>query len=348
MYEAHFSHAQKAVILSSILREHHEHGHDLRDCCRAQGIQLQTFNKWRNQARSQSELERLNLHGPEHDEHDPHEPNGNLAVPDEAPPPEVNGNCTHYTSPHGLTNDKRREAPKTAIQLALERARAATLPEHDPDDEEPEPERGPALGPSTTPTPPEVSMAEPTTEPPRRTAAERMADTLAARFPWLAKLEERTAAKIGYPKPAPNASGGTYQAWTKLRAELMTDKQREAWQTFYARARPDFKTKEQLALAQARAEAPPKPAKAPTPAKLGRPPKVNGHAAPLPDYQLLAEQRAEVERTIAAHPATVALAVLSEPGPRHQPHSNHEAELDRLRRALAVLTLENLQLRGLL
>lgn len=329
MYEAHFSNSQKAVILSSILREHHEHGHDLRECCRAQGIKLQTFNKWRWQARTQADMERLALHNADGHEEHPDEPNGNVAMAEPEAPPEVDGNRADYVPPK-----PRREEPKTAMQLALERARITTYP-HDPEDEEPEPEPepGPVL---TTPTPepsPEAPMSTPTT-----TGKQRMAETLAARFPWLAKVEERTTAKMGYAKPGPKESG-KYHAWAQCRAELMTDKQREAWAQFYARARPNYKANEQAEIAKARAEAPAKPKP-----KLGRPPKVNGHAVEVgPSVAELEAQRARLNGEIAHHPATEAFVAL-----RERTDRAHESEVDRLRRAVAVLTLENLQLRGLL
>ena len=343
MYEAHFSNSQKAVILSSILREHHEHGHDLRECCRAQGIKLQTFNKWRWQARTQADMERLALHNADGHEEHPDEPNGNVALAEPEAPPEVDGNRADYVPPK-----PRREAPKTAMQLALERARITTYahdPAHDPEDEEPEPEPepGPVL---TTPTPtPEPSPEAPMSTLTTPTGKERMAATLAARFPWLAKVEERTTAKMGYPKPEPKESG-KYHAWTQCRAELMTDKQREAWAQVFARARPNFKANEQAELAKARAEAPPKEPKPKLgrPPKLAKPAKVNGHAVEVgPSVAELEAQRARLNGEIAHHPATEAFVAL-----RERTDRAHESEVDRLRRAVAVLTLENLQLRGLL
>lgn len=304
MLDTHFSPAQKASIVTSILREQ-QHGADLRDCCRAQGLTVQTFLNWKNQALRHQAFE---LHLGQHEE--------------------VDGN---------------RAAPKTAIQLALERAQAAA---EDDGEEPPEPEPTTQAAPLPEDIPP---MPKVDTVP----LQSRMAATLAKHFPWLAKLDERTTAKVGFDKPTEKTTP-EYKQWIQTRTELMTDKQREAWKAFYNRGgtRPSAaeQAAEQAELAAAIA------ANATAPKKRGRPAKVNGHAPqaateaptlgaeePRPTVAELVEQQHRLDNAIQSHPAHGPFALV-----RAQPGNGAEVELDRLRRALAVLTLENLQLRGLL
>lgn len=328
MLDTHFSPAQKASIVTSILREQQIHGADLRDCCRAQGLTVQTFLNWKNQAlRHQA----FDLHLAQHEEVD-----GNRVEP----------------APRAR---RTYEAPKTAIQLALERAQAAAE-----DDGEAPPEPEPTVEPTTQAAPrPEEPETMPKADavPPQSP----MAATLAKHFPWLAKLDERTTAKVGFDKPTEKKTP-EYMQWMKTRTELMTDKQREAWKAFYNRGgtRPSAaeQAAEQTELAAAIA------ANATAPKKRGRPRKVyNGASGPLstpapqaateaptlgpeeprPTVAELVEQQHRLDNAIQSHPAHGPFALV-----RAQPGNGAEAELDRLRRALAVLTLENLQLRGLL
>ena len=172
------------------------------------------------------------------------------------------------------------------------------------------------------------------------------------------KVEERTTAQLGYEKPTDTKSK-PYLHWCNARLSLMTDKQREAWGTFYNRNPSGqsiprrTKTAEQTELAAAIASHAQAAVEAPKPKKkLGRPRKVNGHheaaapatfTSPPPTRAELESQRARLNGEIEQHPATNALVTL-----RAQRVNAAESEIDRLRRALAVLTLENLQLRGLL
>ena len=144
MLDSHFSPAQKAAVITSILREQ-QHGADLRECCRAQGLTVQTFLSWKNQALRHNAFD---LHLATHEE-----VNGNRAEPERRAPREVDGN---------------RAEPKTAMQLALERARAAAHDDEEPD-EEPEPSGEPQVSPAepaqaAPPPPPEEPDTMPKAE----------------------------------------------------------------------------------------------------------------------------------------------------------------------------------------
>jgi hypothetical protein len=350
-----FTPEQKASILVQILREESE-GHNLRDCCRAQGITVQTFMDWQASARRHNQFDTLHMRG---------------VHPERKPAP---------------YRRERQDKPKTALQLALENAQRRTYPADNPDDlhaaEHGEPDTQAVHQADTRTGPPETRTAPPLppgkadllTEPPEPASApdnpipaeksksepdkpqcdnedmtvpkattqtettgpRGIAGAMYKRMPWLAAVEKKTEKALG---PKPGAKEPGYGAWLAHRKELMTDEQKTEMEGFFGiRARREKN--------EARAAAPKAPVKrAPKPAQLAEQREIaatRAKRAPVsPEVQSLTAQHAEVSSQLAEYEAprvTRSAAVArAEAG-----------EIERLKKALMALTLENLQLRGLL
>lgn len=345
-----YSTEQKVSILTQIMKEEST-GASLRDCCKAQGITLQTFIDWKARAQKHNQFDTLHLNG---------------------------------VHPERKPSRFRHEKPKTALQLALENAQRKHYPDDNPEDlhalehGEPEPMLAAEVAPEPPPEPPTAaplpvdklyipiearevasgpviepvypiydsvrSMLDKEPEPnpvnqsnevidmPKATessAAGRprgLSAVLHQRMPWLAALDKKTEKTMG-PKPASKQPG--YGVWIAARKALMTPEQIEEMEDFYGVNRRGPRTK---------MPPPPVAKKQPKPAQLAEQKEIvasraNGSRPVSPEIEALAEQHAHVSTQIAEH--------------NRQPNREH-AEIARLKKALMVLTLENLELRGLL
>jgi hypothetical protein len=333
-----FTPEQKASILTQVMREEAE-GRTLRDCCRAQGITVQTFIDWKARAQKHNQFDTLHMRG---------------VHPERQPAP---------------YRRQREEKPKTALQLALEDAGRRNYPADNPDDlravehGEPEPPIAaplPSVDPhlSATLTEPGSSPRNLSTEPAqqpdkpqcdnedstmRKTTTETVttgprgiAGAMYKRMPWLAAVEKKTEKALG---PKPGAKEPGYGVWLAHRKELMTDEQKAEMEGFFGISARREKN-------EARAAAPKAPVKrAPKAAQLAEQREIaatRAKRAPVsPEVQTLTAQHAEVSSQLAEYEAprvTRSAAVArAEAG-----------EIERLKKALMALTLENLQLRGLL
>ena len=336
-----FTPEQKASILAQIMREEST-GANLRDCCKAQGITLQTFIDWKARAQKHNQFDTLHMNG---------------------------------IHPERKPSRFRHEKPKTALQLALENAQRKSYPEDNPEDlhalehgepEQPEPPpapaapvvltspqpepEAPASGPDIAPgypiydavhslldkepEPKPVNQSDDegihmskATEPSAAGRPRGLSAVLHQRMPWLAALDKKTEKTMG-PKPASKQPG--YGAWIAARKALMTPEQVTEMEDFYGVTKRGPRTK-----------MPPAPVakKQPKPAQLDEQKEMlavraNGSRRPVsPEIEALAEQHAQISTQIAEH--------------NRQPN-REQAEIARLKKALMVLTLENLELRGLL
>jgi hypothetical protein len=348
-----YSTEQKVSILTQIMREEST-GASLRDCCKAQGITLQTFIDWKARAQKNNHLDARPT----------------LKLP-----------------------KVRQPKPPTALELALKKAQINSYPTDNPDDVraleqgEPEPHAIDYAGlpednpedlhavthgePPAAPAPVAVSSSPPEPEqaasgPYRpgypvydavvslldkepelkpveqsndevlsmatdKTGASRprgLSAVLHQRMPWLAGLDKRTEKTMG-PKPASKAQG--YGAWIAHRKTLMTPEQALEMEDFYGINRRGSKTK---TPPPAVAKRTPKPAQIEEQKEMvSKRTNANGSRPVSPEIEALAEQHAQVTSQIVQHE-------------RHGPREL--SEIDKLKRALTALTIENLQLRGLL
>jgi hypothetical protein len=350
-----FTPDQKASILTQVMREESQ-GRSLRDCCKAQGITVQTFIDWKARAQRHNQFDTLHMNG---------------------------------IHPERKPARFRKEKPKTALQIALEAAQVRSYPDDNPEDlhavehGEPAPPAQSSIGspppPALAPeSPPETPLAaaapevikepvypiyeavsamletesetqpEPDSKPvisnevtavPKQAATppaskpRGVAATMHIRMPWLAAIDKRTEKALG-PKPANKEPG--YTAWIAHRKTLMTDEQRAEIEAFFgvaARGRRAAaekpvtkKRQEQASIAAARGGIEVAPV------------KTNGHVKVSPEIQALAAQHAEVTGQIAEYQHAPTRSVVR----------GDNFEVERLKKALTALTLENLQLRGLL
>ena len=339
-----FTPEQKASILAQIMKEESA-GASLRDCCKAQGITLQTFIDWKARAQKHNQFDTLHMNG---------------------------------IHPERKPARFRQERPKTALQIALENAQRKTYPEDNPDDlhavEHGEPAQSDA--PETPPAAPPASAAtdistrpsgaasappvepgspihdavvalvqtEPASKPvgqsrnevlsmtksPETSTAGRprgLSAVLHQRLPWLAALDRKIEKTMG-PKPGSKEQG--YGAWIAARKAAMSPEQAQEMEDFYGVTKRGPRTKQ---------PPPPVAKRTPKPAQIEEQKEMvsvraNGSRRPVsPEIEALAEQHAQISTQIAEH--------------NHQP-SREQAEIARLKKALMVLTLENLELRGLL
>jgi hypothetical protein len=316
------------VILAQVLREESE-GRSLRDCCKAQGITVQTFIDWKARAKKHNQFDTLHLNG---------------------------------IHPERKPARFREEKPPTALQLALEAARIKSYPEDNPDDlhavehGEPEPPAAssapnPSAEPDQAASGPDIQADSPispneVTEVAKRKcpdyslAARGVAKAMYAAAPFLSELDQQTFDALG-PRPE-KSEGKAYNAWIAHRKSLMTPAQVKQFEGFFGGSRKGKPRarKEQAEPVDSAVGVVPDPVR----------PKPNGkHAPAAASVAELAAQHAEVSAQIAGHETAQAPRSLVTHTPRaHGELGSLAHENDRLKRALAMLTMENLQLRGLI
>jgi hypothetical protein len=365
-----FTPEQKASILAQIMKEESS-GASLRECCRAQGITLQTFLDWKASARRHNQFDTLHLNG---------------------------------IHPERKPSRFRHEKPKTALQIALETAQRRSYPEDNPEDVaavramergEPVPTATPPDMPPETPpaapppavdvpiaaAPPEAAsepenppppqiepsypiydavrgmleqQPEPDKEPVNSIIKDEVitvpksenvikprgiAATMHNAMPWLAAVERKTEKAMG-PKPASKAPG--YYAWIAHRKELMTPEQKAEIETYFGVNRRGARATKPDAPTARRA---PKPAQVEEQREMVAARVTNGprKVPASPRVNELVNQHAELSAQIADHQQ---LGLVRAHAPRE--HGGLVTENERLKRALTALTMENLQLRGLL
>jgi hypothetical protein len=335
-----FTPEQKAVILASVMREESE-GRSLRDCCRAQGITVQTFIDWKARAQKHSQ-------------------NGARPV----------------LGIHPERRKDRQPKPPTALELALRKAQISSYPKDEPEhvghDEPPPhvidyaglPEDNPhdlhALthGEPENKDVPDSPNQNEVSEVPRKQYPDYsqgggVTSAMYAACPFLPDLDRQTFDALG-PRPDKNVEKTAYNRWIAHRKTLMTPEQRTAFEGFFGGSRLGIprgqKTKVEAVPEVEAAPVPvaAAPKRAPKPkqreeqreiaAARGR--VTNGPGLPVsPAIQELAAQHAEVTGQLSQY----------EGGSVGRPRADaHAGEIERLKRALMALTLENLQLRGLL
>jgi hypothetical protein len=338
-----FTPEQKASILAQVMREESQ-GASLRDCCKAQGITVQTFIDWRARARRHNQFDTLHMNG---------------------------------VHPERKPQKFKQEKPKTALQIALENAQRRTYPDDNPEDlhavEHGEPPETPTAAPLPAVEPdipaapvevasePETSaQTEPVIEPVISSTNEEtdvpkaktepmgkprgVAAVMYQRMPWLNTLDAKTEKVLG-PKPSNKQPG--YTGWIKHRKSLMTPEQVEEIDGFF-KANGSGKAKDTgVKPMKRRAPKPDQVAeqKAIAASRGGievEPVRANGRKRPVSaEVAQLAAQHAEVTGQLAQFEGASVSHVRRE-------HVRESVEVERLKRALMALTLENLQLRGLL
>ena len=348
-----FTPDQRASIVVQIMKEENQ-GASLRDCCKAQGITVQTFLDWRARARRHNQFDTLHAH---------------------------NGPRTHPE------RQKPKERPKTALELAFETAQVRTYPSDNPEDlhalehgEPPAPIDSPVTieaAPEPAPPPveatplPEPKQADsgpvepqilPLEEPmPKRKCpdysqgARGVAAAMYAANPFLRELDQKTFEALG--ERPDKSQSGPYNKWIAHRKTLMSPEQVKQFEAFFGGPRkgipkakgiekpvahkPPSKKARQEQLDMLAARANPE-----TVEPAVEPAVVMSNGKPMgQQVRSLVAQHAEVSSAIANHEET-GFTMVRVKMPRDMPGLASENE--RLKRALTALTLENLQLRGVL
>lgn len=354
-----FSPDQKAAILASIMVDE-AHGVATRQACQAQGITLQTYLDWKAHARKVITVPHngKRVH-PERDKRRERErPKTAFEVAFEAaqvktypnngsnaaPPPEPVVPHKDVREWHGLPEDN----PEDLHALALERGEvpanvAAEVPADVPADVPETPPAplaavaAPEVSPPQEEPPVPAKKAETSGMKPRGPAAVQY-----VKFPWLLPLEKKVEKELG-PKPA--SKSNEYYPWIKRRKELMTPEQAAELEAFFGVAtRRANGAQRQATLARKKAEQLPEIEETATSRAVRvEPRREPREVPPSPEVAALTQQHAEVTGQIITHELH---------GLEPQQPASRETQLlaenTKLKTALTALTLENLQLRGLL
>lgn len=373
-----FTPDQKAAILASIMVDE-AHGVATRQACQSQGITLQTYLDWKAHARKTLTVPHNGprFH-PERDKRRPREREKTAfelafeaakvkTYPSEAgnttaPPPDPVVPHKDVTEWHGLPEDN----PEDLHALAVERGEALPAPvvEALAPVEPKQPDSGPENAPQVIANE-DSDMAKKKCPDYSYPEKRGIAAAMYAANPFLWELDQQTFDALG-PRPDKDTEKGAYNNWVKYRKALMSPAQVEQFEGFFGGSRKG-RTKatgrptkaetmkeqaemfagnkggietEQIEVVQA----------APTRARKARAQTVEPPPMlPINDAirGLIAEHET-VTTAIANHEATGLAPVRAV---RTQGPLDTQAlvmENQRLKTALTALTLENLQLRGLL